>query len=237
MVVGDDAKLTAYFFTTFEEASRILRVASTSADRTLRDLGKESGAGRRSGGKKAPVSPSEREAEAGVNPWKGARISAVPLDFAVALSSRGRVGGSFFRVAPAEDDVQDALNIDTSKTELKDGKVPLFYIEDFETKTKQNGTGAEAVQIPLYFQKKQLLRDWKTENPKKGGDRAAPEVRVTELFSVLQTMAEPGAIENDGDIGKLVLVSPVGSAAKAAACRKKGGSAAPFVLGERIVVL
>jgi len=237
MVVGDDAKLTAYFFTTFEEASRILQLASTSADSTLRDMGREIDAKRRAEGKKV-LGGREREVEVGVNPWKGARISTVPLDFAVTLASRGKVGGAYFRVAPAEDDVQDALSIDTTKTELKDGKVPLFYIEDFETKTKQSTIGGEAGMIPLYFQKKQLLRDWKTENPKKGeSGGGAPEVRVTELFSVLQKMAQPGVIENDGDIGKLVLVSPVGSATKAAACGKKGGSEAPFILGERIVVL
>jgi len=234
MVVGDDAKLTSYFFTTFEEASRILQLASTSADRTLRDMGKEIDAKRKSEGKKVLVG-KEREVEVGGNPWKGARISTVPLDFAVTLASRGQMGGSYFRVTPAEDDAQDALTIDTTKTELKDGKVPLFYIEDFETKTKQSGEGGEvAARIPLYFKKRQLLQDWKTENPKKDG---APEVRVTELFSVLQKMAEPGAIENDGEIGKLVLVPPVGSAAKATACEKKGGSEVPFVLGERIVVL
>jgi len=237
MVVGDDAKLTSYFFTTFEEASRILQLASTSADRTLRDMGKEIDSKRKSEGKKVLVG-KEREVEVGGNPWKDARISTVPLDFAVTLASRGQMGGSYFRVAPAEADVQDALTIDTTKTKLKDGKVPLFYIEDFETKTKQSGVGGEAARIPLYFKKRQLLQDWKTENPEKGDSRdGAPEVRVTELFSVLQKMAESGAIENDGDIGKLVLVSPVGSAAKATACGNKGGSEAPFVLGERIVVL
>ena len=131
-----------------------------------------------------------------------------------------------------KDDIQDALIIDKTSDELKDGKVPLFYIENFEINKKGE---EEEAQIPLYFQKKQLLRDWKRENAKKVG--GSPEVRVTELFSVLNKMAEPNAIDNDGDLGKLVLIPPVGSSGAASVCNKKGGKEDPFVLGERIVVL
>jgi len=232
MVVGEDAKLTAYFFTTFNEASRILKLASTSTDRTLSDLKKEIDAKRKSEGGKPLNDRNMIEEEVGVNPWKDARISSVPLDFAVALANRGQLGGSYFRVAPAEGDIQDALTIDKTKDELKDGKVPLFYIENFETNTRDK---EEETQIPLYFQKKQLMRDWKRENAKKVG--GSPEVRVTELFNVLSKMAEPNAIENDRDIGKLVLIPPVESLAAASTCNKKGGKEDPFVLGERIVVL
>jgi len=231
MVVGDDAKLTAYFFTTFNEASRILKTASTSADRTLSDLKREIDAKRKSEGGKPLNDRNMIEEEVGVNPWKDARISSVPLDFAVTLANRGQLGGSYFKVAPAEDDIQDALIIDKTSDELKDGKVPLFYIENFEINKK----GEEGAQIPLYFQKKQLLRDWKRENAKKVG--GSPEVKVTELFSVLNNMAEPNAIDNDGDLGKLVLILPVGSSRAASVCNKKGGKEDPFVLGERIVVL
>ena len=41
MVVGEDANLSAYFFTTYAEASRILAVASESASSTIRDAVKE----------------------------------------------------------------------------------------------------------------------------------------------------------------------------------------------------
>jgi len=114
---------------------------------------------------------------------------------------------------------------------LQDGKVPLFYFEGFET----NAKGGDDSKIPLYFQKKQLLQDWKKENPKKEG--GLPEVQVTELFSVLSKMVEPSAIENDGDLGKLVFIPPARSAAKATECAKKGGEESPFTMGERILVL
>lgn len=230
MVVGDDAKLTAYFFTTFDEASRILKLASTSTDKTLSDVGREIDAKRKSAGEKPLDGRNERELEVGVNLWKDARISSVPLDFAVALANRGQVGGSYFKVAPAEEDVQDALTIDKTKNELKDGKVPLFYFEDFEINAKKGG---DAAQIPLYFRKKQLLQDWKKKNPR----GRLPEVKVTELFSVLSKMVEPRATENDEDFGKLVLIPPARSAVKATECSKKGGNESPFTLGERIVVL
>ena len=166
----------------------------------------------------------------GINPWKGARISTVPLDFAVTLQSRGRIAGSYFRVAPSEDDVEDALKIDAQRTELPEGKVPLFYIEDFQI--------GDDGGIPLYFRKDQLLAAWKKEQVKKSNDRkttAAPQVKVTELFSVLTKMVND--YDKDDDLSKLILVPPGDSAAKARLCRKNGGNEEPFRLGERIVVL
>ena len=62
-----------------------------------------------------------------------------------------------------------------------------------------------------------------------------PEVKVTELFSVLSQFVV--ALESDDDLEKLVLVAPPESEGKAKACVKKGGKETPFKLGERIVVL
>jgi len=227
MVVGEDAKLSAYFFTTYEEARRILDVASESADRAIRNLREEEEAKRRQNNLPplSTLSREDLEDIIGVNPWKsfgGARISSLPLDFSVSLASRGKVAGSYFRIAPAEDDIREALEIETSIEELSEGKVPLFYIDDYEI--------SDGSQIPLYFQKSQLLKDYK----KFSGEKP-PVVQVTELFSILGQMAGTGEI--DDDLKKLVLVPPKGSIDKAKLCEKKRGKASPYKIGERIVVL
>ena len=123
-----------------------------------------------------------------------------------------------------KDDIQEAIATDGTSQDLAEGKVPLFYIEDFEISNDQKGT-----QIPLYFQKKQLVQEWKKRNPK----IETPAVKVTELFSVLQTMSS----SEDEDLKKLTLIPPINSAAQARKCIQNGGKNSAFKLGERIVIL
>jgi uncharacterized protein YkwD len=231
MVVGEDAKLSAYFFTTYDEANRILDLASKSVDKNLKELREETNAKRKAKGLR-PMTRDEMEDEVGVNPWKGdgdngARISAVPMDFSVSLASRGKIAGSYFRIAPDQTDIQDALDVEKSITDLSEGKVPLFYIDDYEI----TSSSSDKSQIPLYFQKAQLLEEYKKNT--KNGDK--PVIKVTELFSVLGQMA--GTDEADEDLKKLMLVPPKGSLEKAKLCEKKRGAESPYKIGERIVVL
>jgi hypothetical protein len=210
MVVGEDAKVTGYFFTTYGEANRLLSLAKTSADKAIRDAKADSKKG------------DSQEEEIGPNPWKSARISSVPLDFAVTLASKS-TKGAYFRVAPAEEDIDDALAV-IGKDSLPEGKIPLFYFADFDV--QRNGKE----QSPVYFRKSELLAAWKREN--KGVE--PPEVKVTELFSVLTEMVRPGG--TDKDLIKLVFEPPVESEKKAKECNK-ASKEDPFQLGERIVVL
>ena len=87
MVFGEDAKLTAYFFTSYDEARRILDVAIASSDKSLADLTRETRQERKAKGLK-PMTRAEEEEELGINPWREARISTVPLDFAVTLATK-----------------------------------------------------------------------------------------------------------------------------------------------------
>jgi len=224
MVVGEDAKLSAYFFTSFTEADRILKLANQSVSASLTELKKEVNEKRKLKGEKPLTTRAEVEDEVGINPWSEARVSSVPLDFAVALASKGKLKGAYFRIAPSEEDVQDALEVDTSVDDLAEGKVPLFYLDDWEVDGKN----------PLYFQKAQLIKEWKKRSFK---GEVMPIVKVTELFVLLASMVESTAGEEDDDLEKLVFVAPGDSVAKAKACAKKGGSEIPFKLGERIVVL
>jgi hypothetical protein len=208
MVVGEDAKVTGYFFTTFEEADRILKLAKTSADKAIQQakLAKE------------PVDE---------NPWNKARISTVPLDFAVTMVSNSLYNKNYFFVAPAESDIEDALEI-TGKKDLAEGKVPLFYMEDF---TMEDPKDPSRKQSPLYFRKSELEKEFKRLNPGK----ELPKILVSELFAVLLEMVRPGG--TDEELKSLVLVPPKGSAQKAKKCLKAGGKEPPFALGERNLVL
>lgn len=84
MVVGEDAKVTGYFFTTYGEAARILELARSSANKAIA---------------KAKAEGKPRE-EIGTNPWSKARISSIPLDSAITLVSKSTTsfgGGNHFR--------------------------------------------------------------------------------------------------------------------------------------------
>mmetsp|Transcript_59122 Transcript_59122/g.175748 ORF Transcript_59122/g.175748 Transcript_59122/m.175748 type:complete len:379 (-) Transcript_59122:286-1422(-) len=239
MVFGEDAKLTAYFFTEYGEAARILKLATASSDGARAEAREEFRRTRREEGGPPPTKEEENE-EVGSNPWREARISTVPLDFAVTLSTRAP-RGSYFRVAPSEEDIGDALALDGGKDDLPEGKVPLFYFEDFNVPASAapsigSGDGVPENSLsevsPLYFQKSELLAAWKRANPK---GKIVPEMKVTELFSVITEMVKPGG--DDDELKSLVFVPPADSSSKEKECKRKGGKEKPFIVGERIVVL
>lgn len=215
MVVGEDAKVTGYFFTEFTEAQRILKLADKSADKSI---------------KEAKNDPKQKEAAADLkNPWKDARISTVPLDVAATIVTKSmyasaKGGGNYFQVAPSDADVEDALSI-IGQDDLIEGKVPLFYFEDFTTNV--NGDAKD----PLYFRKGELEKAYKKENPGKD----LPTVLVTELFAVVASMVAPGGTDND--LKKLAFVPPTESVQKAKECDKNNGKEAAFVIGQRNLVL
>jgi hypothetical protein len=121
--------------------------------------------------------------------------------------------------------VEDALAV-TGEDDLAEGKVPLFYYEDF---TIANKDGAQ--KTPLYFRKKELEREWRLENPNK----ELPQPMVTELFAVLTELVKPGG--TDDELRNLVFVAPKESEKKRQECLRKGGDAPAFVIGQRIIVL
>mmetsp|Transcript_16859 Transcript_16859/g.38664 ORF Transcript_16859/g.38664 Transcript_16859/m.38664 type:complete len:338 (-) Transcript_16859:32-1045(-) len=209
-VVGEDAKVTGYFFTTYKEAQRILELARKSADKAI------------------AKAKADKEEDIGANPWINARISTVPLDYAITLVSKSmRMSGKgvYFKMAPAEDDIDDALAM-TGDDDLAEGKVPLFYYEDFKA---SDAEGTE--KTPLYFRKNELEKEWRRLNP----GQTPPKVNVTELLSVLTELVRPGG--SDDELRNLMFVSPKESESKQKECLKKGGSEPAFVVGKRIIVL
>ena len=224
MVFGEDAKLTAYFFTSYDEARRILDVAIASSDKSLSDLTRETRQERKAKGLK-PMTRAEEEEELGINPWREARISTVPLDFAVTLatkSGRQKGGSVYFRVSPSQETVDDALALDSKsgKTELAEGKVPLFYFDDFKIpradfvasatngKAALDGTDLPSDEVsPVYFSKAALLDAYNKSN--KGNISSSsdiPEIKVSELMSVVTAMVDPDV--KDDDLKSLAFVPP-----------------------------
>jgi Tic22-like family len=221
MVVGEDAKVTGYFFTDFDEAQRVLKLAQASADKSIRESKKDP--------KQSPYSSDL------VNPWNDAKISTVPLDVAAslvtrasALNAQGKGPRNYFQIAPSVSDIQDALAI-TGKDDLAEGKVPLFYIEDFMIN--------DNTQSPLYFNQEQLKRAYLHAVPMSSDSDVLKKIRVSELFAILAELVKPGG--TDQELKTVSFVAPVNSMKKAAECERsaKRRGKPPFVVGQRNVVL
>lgn len=201
MVVGEDAKVTGYFFTSYDEAKRILLTAEASADKLVKELKRDQ---------------PNTDAKDLINPWKDATITTVPLDVAVSLTSNtvAQTAKNYFKLAPSADDIEDALEL-SGKEDLEEGKVPLFYVEEFRSPKGEQ---------PLYFSKSQLLKDYKGDG----------KVQVTELFATMREIL----VGEDPDLLKLKLISPSDSVMRARKVTKEfKKEKAPFVLGQRIIIL
>lgn len=153
MVVGEDAKVTGYFFTSYNEADRILQLARQSAN-DIEDN----------------------------NPWKQARISTVPLDTAVGITLKSRGGNlrNYFLVAASAAAIEDALDI-TGQEDLAESKVPLFYSADrpelyFERSQIPKGRGpvqvTELFAILQQMASSDDLRDFRIVPPKDSAKKA-----------------------------------------------------------------
>lgn len=228
MVVGEDAKVTAYFFIEYQEAARILKSASAAAEQAIKEEEKENR------NNKDPTAAIATEPL--TNPWKEARISTVPLDAAVTLATKstgGPAGGNYFRIAASEQSIEDALSV-TGKKDLPEGKIPLFYYKDVDGYDPGDGSGVKYNQSPVYFDKSQLQKDYKKQSPGK----PLPDIAVTELFAILKEMVKPGGGGGlNTEMQTLQFVAPADSARKEKECLKVGGKASPFQLGKRNLVL
>lgn len=220
MVVGEDAKVTGYFFTDYNEAKRILDLAINSADRAIAEMRQE---GRN---KNISIDPKEL-----VNPWKSARISTISLETAVALATRtlSSTTKNYFLVVASADDIEDALEL-TGKDDLDEDKVPLFYFPDFKIK---DANGVEV--SPLYFHKSQLEDAFRSTMRGRNEASTFPAVRVTELFATLKEMVRPDG--RNEELKSIIFVPPNDSLARAKECQRKGGTEPSFVLGQRNIVL
>jgi hypothetical protein len=252
-VFGEDAKLTSYFFTSYEEAERILSLARQSSEKAITDTiaemkEKARVARKANNGKQDSAMDDERTVmnEGGSNPWKDARISVIPLDTAVTLASvasSNKGSGVHFQIAPAKQDIEDAMELEKIN-DLVEGKVPIFYFEEFDVPMNKLQTSKNNIEImdytpdaivtPLYFQKSQLISEWVRINPNK----EVPPVKTTDLFATLVKMVQPNSSKKDvKELQKLVFIPPQSSAQRAKDCIQNGQNMEPYRLDQRIIVM
>lgn len=241
-VFGEDAKLTSYFFTSYEEADRILSIARQSSEKAIAQSIAE---------RKERSTDGSYEDErtivddVGPNPWKDARISVIPLDTAVTLASvasSNKGSGVHFQVAPSRQDIEDAMELERIEN-LQEGKVPIFYFEQFDVplnKLQVNNyqlmdyPPSNSIVTPLYFQKEQLISEWVRIHP----TDAVPPVKTTDLFATIVEMVQPNSSKKEREeLQKLVFIPPISSAQKAKDCIKNSQNEKPYRLDQRIIVM
>lgn len=241
-VFGEDAKLTSYFFTSYEEADRILSMARQSSEKAIAQSIAE---------RKERSTDGSYEDErtiiddVGPNPWKDARISVIPLDTAVTLASvasSNKGSGVHFQVAPSRQDIEDAMELERIEN-MQEGKVPIFYFEQFDVplnKLQVNNyqfmdfLPSNSIVTPLYFQKEQLISEWVRIHP----TDVVPPVKTTDLFATIVEMVQPNSSKKDREeLQKLVFIPPISSAQKAKDCIKNSQNEKPYRLDQRIIVM
>ena len=169
--------------------------------------------------------------------WRSATVSTLPLSSVLSLSLQGRTkSGIYFKLAPTEADLQEALNYTSIKGGLPDGKVPLFFSDaltvplDFydlrEGGWKRKDNGDEAVENckPIFFSRKELEEAWEKYG---SGDL---NVEVTELTGVVKEIVNG----KDPELGRLCIVPYKGSKEREKRVRAKGIN---YKMGERILIL
>lgn len=132
----------------------------------------------------AVLGAAQRAAEEGgyADMWKDATITVIPADIAARLalqpkkrtSQKDITSNTLLEIIPGTEDQQAAVNLDRNKWEQ--GKVPVFYLEDLKS---ADGS------IPFYFNKSELLAEWKTQQ-KGEGTITPPKPKVLDLMVAFQ---------------------------------------------------
>ena len=192
MIFDGQTIATGYFFLSFEVASSALQDAREK-DPNGRDV------------------------------WDEARITVVPLSVALqmTLSKRQRKavnGGTFHGIQfntfadiiPSEEGVKDAkaiakaLGLNAEKWSQK-GRVPLFYMDKLTLPSSSKFAGME----PRYFNVKDLVEEWTTQNP---GSKMQPPIMVTECIELYRA----AVAKNDWSALADIAVMPVQESNKVA---------------------
>lgn len=212
MILRNTGLATAYFFTSMEGAQLVL-------DDARRDA------------KEKDLETQEF--------WQDARISAVTMEFALklakgrpkALAQNGRKYETVYDIIPTINALNDAGKIDRSGIYTEQGRVPLFYMDEFEISPEVEG-GAN--RIPVFFDEKELLKQWIKKYP----DKSPPQVKVSDLIDTFSVMVGSNVISTiDSRIPKnLYPVSSVETRKQAVECEKERGNVTAYKLGEMIAV-
>jgi len=210
MILKNGGTATGYFFTNYESATVVLDNAKSDAAEKDRST---------------------------LSTWENARITSVPLEFALKLSEarldakaqNGQSYSTLYDILPTAGDLSDGKRINKGAIFDEQGRVPLFYIEELEGETESGEK-----RLPVYFAKSDLIKTWKKNFP----DKQPPPVQVIELIDTFTAMVNPRAgISGDQKLlKKIVLIPSLDSKQSATECEKGRGSSPAYKAGEMIAV-
>lgn len=194
MVFDGQATATGYFFLSSDVAAEALEDARTKDTKT-------------------------REAQ---DLWKDAQIVVVPLSVALqlAVSKRQRIGvntknkgnvegvkfNTYNDLVASAEGVADAKAVQQQQ-QLQDrwsqkGRIPLFYMDGL---TIQKSSGEGERKRPLYFNKADLLAEWKKQAAANTGNSSIPAIQVVELVELFRTASS----KNDWSAWADLAIMPV----------------------------
>lgn len=176
----------------------------------------------------------------GSDEWVGARVAAVPLDYALKLQSRrprikvfgatpDRSLDTVYDVLPLAADADDALAVGGTAIFKERGRVPLFYEENFDVDV------AVPERIPVYFRKADLLRNYYGDDGSSSSSSSLPppKIRTIELVETFSAILR----DRSNPIFKaLVFVPPKDSVKAVKECEQARGDNVAYRTDEMILV-
>mmetsp|Transcript_14175 Transcript_14175/g.21280 ORF Transcript_14175/g.21280 Transcript_14175/m.21280 type:complete len:310 (-) Transcript_14175:186-1115(-) len=212
MILRNTGLATAYFFTNYDAAQIVLEDAQKDA--------------------------KEKDLDT-VKFWDDAKISAVSLEFALKLS-KGRPRASaqnnakyetVYDIIPSIKALDDAGRIEKSGIFNEQGRVPIFYMSEFEVAPEVEGGEKR---IPVFFEKSQLISEWEKKYP----GSTVPAVKVVDLVDTFSGMVGTGTSGGTDDrvVKNLYVVASPDSKKKAIECEKARGDIPAYKTGEMIAV-
>ena len=138
-----------------------------------------------------------------------------------------------------KNDLNDASLIDGSGVYAEQGRVPLFYMKEFETGPEKEGGDNR---VPVFLNKQDLLLQYAKKFP----NVPPPPVQVFDLVDAFDTMLNPefagGGRKGQGNfidprlLMNLLPIPSVEVRKKAVEVDKERGGTSPYKLGEMVAV-
>lgn len=175
--------------------------------------------------------------------WNEAKISAVPLEFALKLqkgrpratAQNGRKYDTVYDIIATAADFEEAGRMDKSGFFSERGRVPIFYSDDFKVKPAVDG-GEQ--RYAVFFQKEELLIQYIKKYP---DSKSPPTVEVADLIDTFNAMTNTALggsnSASDRSMGQNIYLFPSAAARRMAAESEKiRGSVPPYKTGEMVAV-
>uniref|UniRef100_A0A7S3VGE7 Uncharacterized protein n=1 Tax=Chaetoceros debilis TaxID=122233 RepID=A0A7S3VGE7_9STRA len=222
MILRNTGSATAFFFTSLDGANAVLADAKRDA--------------------------AERDEDTQAV-WANARISAITMEFALklakgrpkAMAQNGTKFDTVYDLVPSLQALSDGQRMDKTGLYNEQGRVPLFYMDEFETGPDPEVVAAsggmdKTNRIPVFFEKKDLLEQWtKKYDPDRSGKVPEPQVKVMDLVDTFSTMVGGMSMSSiDARVAKnLYPIASLESRKQAVECEKARADGVPaYKLGQ-----